>query len=248
MVSLNSVIAQMTDEASFDVGIPGIFGSLINMHKQGYRPKTVIDVGAFQGLWSSEALKLFPAAQFHLFDPQLGLKQTKKFTAHSLPIIVENSTRIKIHPVLLGAEGRNDVPFELLDGGSTTFHELTEFPREIVNLQMFTLDECLDDTVEGPVLLKIDAQGSELEILKGAPKILAKVDALVLEVATLPYNQGAPLFAEVVEALTKLNFCLYDVGGLYRRETDKTLFQLDLICVRPDHELRKTKPFWINES
>lgn len=250
MVSLNKIVEDLCDEDAFDIGVTTPFGPLIHMHKQGYRPKTVLDVGSFQGLWSMNAIQLFTDAKFHLFDPQMGVKKAI-FTTEALEELHKpaNASRITVHPVLLGAEPKENVPFELLDGGSTVYHELTSFPREVVNLSMVTLDECLSHhTIEGPVFLKLDAQGSELEILKGATKTLPLIDALVIEASTLPYNEGAPLIYDVFKYMDEAGFCLYDFGGIYRRETDKTLFQVDLVFVRKDHPLREKKQFWIYEQ
>ena len=52
------------------------------------------------------------------------------------------------------------------------------------------------DKIAGPVpsrgLLKIDVQGTELEVLEGGEKTLSTCEAVQLEIALLPYNDGAP--------------------------------------------------------
>ena len=46
--------------------------------------------------------------------------------------------------------------------------------------------------------IKIDVQGSELDILKGGKNLVSRARALLLEVATSDYNPGAPRKEEVV--------------------------------------------------
>ena len=46
--------------------------------------------------------------------------------------------------------------------------------------------------MNSPVFVKIDVQGLELAVMKGAEKILNKAELVLLEVSTVEYNQGAP--------------------------------------------------------
>jgi len=47
-----------------------IDAALNNMRDRGYQPRVVIDGGAHLGLFSFETKKIFPAAAFHLVEPQ----------------------------------------------------------------------------------------------------------------------------------------------------------------------------------
>jgi len=73
-----------------------------------------------------------------------------------------------------------------------------------------------------PDLIKIDAQGAELDILKGAADTLKYCRDLILELQHTNYNEGAPLKEEVIEYLAELGFdlvqggfCLTQVDGDY---------------------------------
>jgi tRNA G46 methylase TrmB len=59
-----------------------IFGTKIstNWHiellkKIGYNPSTVLDIGAYQGEWTSDLLNIFPNANFLMFEPQKSKKK-----------------------------------------------------------------------------------------------------------------------------------------------------------------------------
>ena len=57
-----------------------------------------------------------------------------------------------------------------------------------------------------PDLIKIDVQGSELDILKGATKVLKQCDNIILEMQYVDYNKGAPKAQEVIEYLKSIGF------------------------------------------
>ena len=149
---------------------------------------------------------------------------------------------------LLGSQCADSAPFYLMStGGSSMLSENTPFPRAIVNLPMKTLDDIVDESVRNPVFLKLDVQGYEIEVLRGAKQVLTKTEVILTEISLIEYNTGAPLFAEVVAWMRDCGFVAYDICGYARRESDNALFQIDVIFVREQSALRATKPFWKRE-
>ncbi len=57
--------------------------------------------------------------------------------------------------------------------------------------------------------LKIDAQGAELAILEGAPRLLEQVVVVHTEVEFVPLYEGQPLFADVDSELRRQGFLLH---------------------------------------
>ena len=64
----------------------------------------------------------------------------------------------------------------------------------------------INEKISHPVLIKIDVQGYELEVLRGANNLLKKTDYLLLEVSKNEMYQNQPIEKEVVEYLKNLNF------------------------------------------
>jgi hypothetical protein len=95
--------------------------------------------------------------------------------------------------------------------------------------------------------MKLDVQGFELEVLKGGGRALALSEVVILEVALLPYNDGGPLFADVVAFMNKEGFLVFDFCGQFRRESDFALFQTDVAFVRRESSLRAPRRFWLSE-
>ena len=86
-------------------------------------------------------------------------------------------------------------------------------------------------------LIKLDVQGSEIDILKGGLAVLTKAQAVIAEVSILRYNEGSPLLADVVRFMDNQCFQLVDISDL-RRGKMGILYQADAVF------LRKTAPFF----
>ena len=67
---------------------------------------------------------------------------------------------------------------------------------------------------EGYDLIKMDVQGSELDIIKGALPIVKNTDFLLLELQLAEYNKGAPRIEEVISFLKNINFAFIDIFDL----------------------------------
>src|SRR2546421_10341059 len=105
---------------------------------------------------------------------------------------------------------------------------------------MYTLDEIISlENIEGNILLKIDVQGFETQVLKGATNTLKNVDVICMEVSFLNYNEGAPLVDEIIPFMKALGFLIYDITGFIRKSNDYALIQSDMIFIKADHPVRK---------
>jgi hypothetical protein len=135
--------------------------------------------------------------------------------------------------------------------GSSVLPEMTSYDKEGIRLRMDTLDSLTENAGSGglgtPLLMKLDVQGFELEILKGGKKALGASEVVIMEASLLEYNEGAPLFADVVAFMRQEGFEVYDFCGQNRRETDHALFQTDVVFARRESGLRARRKFWLKE-
>lgn len=95
---------------------------------------------------------------------------------------------------------------------------------ELVNLD-FTIDIetttletfCAEAGIETIDFLQIDVQGADLQVLKGASRLLERsVLAVQVEVEFSPLYVGQPLFADVDSYLRTRDFTLFDLMRSYR--------------------------------
>jgi FkbM family methyltransferase len=84
----------------------------------------------------------------------------------------------------------------------------------------------------GPVFLKMDTQGYEAEVLKGAAGILSRVVAIQMEISLVPLYQGAPTLVHTLNAMGDLGYELFNLLPGFRDGVTGQLLQLDGIFVR----------------
>ena len=90
---------------------------------RGFRPKSVVDVGAFEGHWTAMAHEIWPAARFTMIEANESKKET----------LDECAGRIggRVHYALLGAQDGKEVEFAVMESGSSVFEERrTEVGRQ----------------------------------------------------------------------------------------------------------------------
>jgi len=105
-----------------------------------------------------------------------------------------------------------------------------------------TLDELIEKKkLPFPGLLKLDVQGYELAVLKGATKSLDHADVCLLELSLMNLGDNSPLLLEMVQFMDTKNFQAYDISQFMRRPFDKVLFQIDMFFVKKDSALLQSK-------
>ena len=92
-------------------------------------------------------------------------------------------------------------------------------------------DVIRDNRLPIPSLLKIDTQGSEVEILQGAKEALKKIDFIYLECPIFRTNKGAPDINEYLQVASSHNFIPIQIGELHRTKNNY-LVQIDILFAK----------------
>lgn len=147
--------------------------------KMGFVPTHIVDVGANHGGWTREALKFFPDAYYTLLEPNQSLEVYMKDVL-ALP-------RIKLNLVGAGSQsGKLKLAIGEQDNASTFSFDEKEASRnglKLVEVPVVTLNELLIETrLPVPDLIKIDAEGFDLAVLKGASDFFGKTEIFMVEV------------------------------------------------------------------
>jgi hypothetical protein len=75
--------------------------------------------------------------------------------------------------------------------------------------------------------IKMDTQGSELDIIKGGQRICKKAKYILLEVAVIEYNEKAPLENEIILFMENFGFKeFFTIGEHFNGEQ---LVQKDIV-------------------
>ena len=96
-------------------------------------------------------------------------------------------------------------------------------PTAVERVDVVRLDDVWDDLVpaERRVLLKVDAQGFDLEVLRGAESSLAHCVALQVEVSGVALYDGSPPLHEVVTHLYERDFRVTGLFPIMRSPADR---------------------------
>lgn len=195
---------------------------LTQIQQDGLKINTVFDIGANKGTWSmpmkAGALK---NSYFYLFEGN---------PEHE-PYLLQ--TNLPYYIGILSNPGRESVDYYTINGtGDSYYKENTPFydGKTPVTVPARTLESIVAECdLPIPSFIKIDTQGSEIDILRGAETILPKVDLVYLECPIGKYNIGAPNIQEYLEYMASQNFIPSDLLEIHT--ADHVLIQVDIMFI-----------------
>lgn len=190
----------------------------------GFNPSHIVDVGANRGTWTRNALQYFPDAYYSLFEPQAYLSA-------SFTDLLKNP-KIKFHAKGVGASsGMMDLTTSDRDDSfsfSFTAEQAEAFGVRQVKAPVVTLDEYLPTLgLPQPELVKIDAEGWDLEVLKGAESTIANAEVVLMEAAVMN-KFFKNTIADVVREMSKRGFAVFDITDLNRTQRHNALWLVEL--------------------
>ena len=198
---------------------------------------TIIDVGANRGQFLTEYIKHFPDAQFFCFEPlttEINELENvaKKFKNN---IVVVNSALGNREGKILFHQHSHSSSSSIL---TTTNNCKDLFPQtkdqKDIEISITTLDNYFEDKLNSNyknILLKIDVQGFELEVLKGAQKTLNMISACLLEINFTNLYKNQASFNELYEFLRRMGFEY--AGAMDQNFTDEgRLVFSDILFIR----------------
>lgn len=160
-------------------------------------PKVIYDIGSSHLHWTNTAKNVWNSAEYILFDAFEPVKILYDKYPHWIGV--------------LGDVDNKDVKFyqnDLYSCGNSIYKEIAFddgkfFPEENYLLKkMYTLDTIVkQNNFPFPELIKIDVQGAEMDILKGSTECLKEAKYLIIELAHVKYNRGAPLAEDTISYL-----------------------------------------------
>ncbi len=208
-----------------------------HLRNQGLEFRTVIDVGVAFG--SPTLYASIPKAKFYLVEPvpacrPLLERLSRELGAEAFNVAAgasDGSLDFFVHSDVSGSSAYRQLEGDLLDG-------------ERVTVPVRRLDSLIKAPVERPCLLKIDTQGAEIEVLKGAAGLLDQIDVLIIETSFHEFRAGAPEFQDIVSHVAGLGFHAYEILEGHYRSADNALAQVDVAFCRSDSPLRAVKTFF----
>jgi FkbM family methyltransferase len=182
---------------------------------QSAPPAVIYDIGANIGTWTCLAKSLFPAAQVEAFEPLA--QHFEKFREWTIAWPAD----VRRHACALGPAERTATMHVMDFSDASSLLALnaegaSEFkirPTAEQSVPVFPLDVLVArEKLAPPDLIKLDVQGYELEVLRGAEASLRSARAVLCEVSFREFYAGQPLFADVLAFLRERGFALHALG------------------------------------
>jgi FkbM family methyltransferase len=176
---------------------------------------TVLDVGGHHGQFTLFALERFPGAKIVTYEPQAeGVAKIRQAVAGDPRVTIENyalsdsAGKAELH---ISKKSDSSSLLPIGEGQTTAYPGTEEATTEEIALE--TLDNLLPEAPAAPALLKIDVQGAELSVLRGAERTRAAIDSVFVECSFVELYEGQALANEVIEFLAERGFRIAGVFG-----------------------------------
>jgi FkbM family methyltransferase len=194
----------------------------------GFIPSSVIDVGVADGTFA--LYDGFRGARFLLIEPMKEFEPALKSICRHINgkyelIAASNST------------GNSEIFYsEYLHGASTRLKMNNK--REV---RTQTIDALVEKhKMKGPFVIKVDVQGSEIDVMSGALKTLEETEIVILEANLFDISIDANLIPEIV-VMEKLGFVPHDFFDGLPRPVDGALGSIDIAFVKKEGRFRANK-------
>jgi FkbM family methyltransferase len=195
-------------------------------------------VGANEGQYARLTREIFPDAQIFSFEPlpecyerlSAALPDDKKFACFNIGV----------------GSGESVLQFfRSIHSPSSSFLKMEDLHKEAfpytsegqdaqpVEVKVNSLDNILPSLeYEKNILLKIDVQGFEGEVIKGAASMLDEVKVVILEMSLVKLYKDQPLFHDIYMMMHNKGFRYHgNLAQMHHPKTDEVV-QLDAIFIR----------------
>ena len=210
------------------------FGSLekffTTVKKLGFQPNYIIDVGANHGEWTRKSLLYYPDATILMVEPQEHLKTN----------VEDLLARPNIQWITAGAGAENKVvKFTLAEHDhSSTFvlseQQATRSGLKQIDMQLLTLNQIVaDNGGKIPDLVKIDAEGLDLEVIAGASDLLGKTELILMEVAVCAQGIDNKM-ALTISKMDELGYAPFDISDVNYSPRQGVLWLAEIAFARKD--------------
>ena len=196
-----------------------------NLLNKNLEINNIYDIGAFRGEWTYKLNKdCLKNKNFYLFEANIeNEKYLKKYNhKYFIETLSDKKKRVKFYSIA----GTGDSYF--LE--QSNIYKKNIKPRIIITSTLDSIKKKYN--LPYPDFLKIDTQGSEIDILKGGKETLKKCKIILLECPIISYNKGAPNLNEYVNYLNLIGFLPFEVGEIHH--INNVFVQIDIFFLKKE--------------
>lgn len=224
--------------------------SFLRLRRFGYSPDSILDIGAHRGLWTQATLDVFPRSKYLMLDATT-YDEMKDY----LSTLSDNS-QIDFANVVCGEKDGTEVEFHESSGsGDSMFKEkTTEYGEDRKKAGIYTITKRKQYTIgyilrqlcrenEKFDIWKIDCQGAELQILRGAKDIIENENTrpqfILFEMPFAgEYNEGVASFGEHIKYMENIGYRVLDIPEIHYTKCGFPL-QVDILFVDKKSKILK---------
>ncbi|WP_170570421.1 FkbM family methyltransferase [Ruegeria atlantica] len=207
---------ELTRRARVLVKEGGPVGALARLSAVANPDGVVFDIGVNRGTIARHLIRVFPDHPCYLFEPLPGQAAyvAERFSGFDTVTVVEEALSDEPGEAEFFV-GKALGTSSLLSSNTTTLEQHPEAEVDTsIRVKLNTVDVfCEQNGISQISCMKIDAQGSELNIFKGAEKMLSeqRVDMIMFEWFATPHYENCPLLLDLWNALDRQNYSLYNI-------------------------------------
>ncbi len=172
-----------------------------------FMPKSILDIGAWNGFWTNEVKKIWPDAEYTCVEagPKHKEKLKELTPNYHIAVLGDANKEVKMYLREINKGAGKKVTYTK---GSTVFGIFKDYEIR----QMQTLDELVGKDAHFD-LIKQDVQGAEIMIMEGCPEIFQRASYVIQEVNREPDVQlpNMPYEKQMDDYMSSLGFNNYEV-------------------------------------
>ncbi len=197
---------------------------------------TVIDVGANEGQYGAELRRAGFAGRIISVEPLQAAYEKLKLRAAKDDLwqcfrmaLSDRNGELKLN-VARSTSYSSVLP--VLD--ETYARDSNAMVERAETVRSARLDDVWDELgiQDGPMMLKLDTQGSEPAILRGATRRLSDIAAVQIELSASALYQGQVLMEEVIQHMRVSNFVPFDIWQGFHDVNSGRVMEYDGLFVR----------------
>jgi len=197
----------------------------IDSIKKYFTPLTILDIGANVGQFYNNCKDVFPDAYYYLIEGNTKCEESLlSFNIdYSIELLSDKNKEVDFYVRI----------HEDRCTGNSIYREKTLFFDDdqvlIEKRKTTTLSQLFPNKIFD--LIKIDVQGSELDIIKGGISIIKNSKAVILEVSLVEYNENSPTKEMVYSFMNELGFKDVEILENINHPLTYELIQQDVLFI-----------------
>jgi len=169
------------------------------LREKGFHPKNILDIGASVCQTADIMRQIWPAANILLFEGNVECEKVYQK--------LDYQYQIKLLGKYNGTTKFYKTKWSKICSGNSIYKENSQTYNEqnliVEELPIYRLDDCVKDVYD---LIKIDTQGSELDIIEGGVNTFSSAKVVITEVSFNNYNEGGCNKDQILKKMIDLKF------------------------------------------